>query len=319
MSQIPKAKLNLSRFFTGVGPETGPILLDRRRVYILPSRSGVIFALVLFAMLLGAINYSNSLAHALTFLLASLGTVSMLHTFRNLRGLKFHPGQCHSVFAGETALFPLRIENNGDPRFAIKLAWPGQAPIIVDLAASDSRWINLPCPTSQRGRLKMQKANIYSRFPLGIFHAWGHVQFKTECIIYPRPSPERELPLQSISHSEAQGDRGRGSDDFASLRSYHAGDSLRHVHWKAFAREQGLLTKQFGGEQTDELWLNWEALAGLDVETRLSRLCRWILEADKLGLDYGLSLPDKQLPPGHGETHRHACLKALALFGNESK
>jgi uncharacterized protein (DUF58 family) len=317
MSQKLKGALNLSRFFVGVGPEAGPILLDRRRVYILPSRSGVIFAFVLFAMLLGAVNYSNSLAHALTFLLASLGTVSILHTFRNLQGLKFHASQCQPIFAGETALFPLRVENNGGPRFAIKLAWPGQTPVTIDLATSDSRWVDLPCPAPQRGRLKMQRANVYTRFPLGIFHAWGHVQFETECIIYPRPSAERELPLQSISHHEAQGDRGRGSDDFASLRSYHAGDSLRHVHWKAFAREQGLLTKQFGGEQADELWLNWEALAGLDVETRLSHLCRWVLEADAAGLDYGLSLPDQQLPPGHGDAHRHACLKALALFGEK--
>lgn len=317
MGQKLKETLNLSRFFVGVGPEAGPILLDRRRVYILPSRSGVIFTFVLFAMLLGAVNYSNSLAHALTFLLASLGTVSMLHTFRNLQGLKFHAGQCHPVFAGETALFPIRVENSGGPRFAIKFTWPGKTPVTTDLAASDSRWIDLPYPALRRGRLKMQRANIYSRFPLGIFHAWGHVQFETECIVYPQPSSERELPIQSISHSEAQGDQGRGSDDFASLRSYHAGDSLRHVHWKAFAREQGLLTKQFGGGQAAELWLNWEALAGLNVEARLSRLCRWILEADTAGLHYGLSLPDQQIPPGHGDSHRHACLQALALFGDK--
>ena len=58
--------------------------------------------------------------------------------------------------------------------------------------------------------------------------------------------------IQMLQQRGSVGDQGRGSDDFASLRPYHAGDSLRHVHWKALAREQGLVTKQFGGGVSEQ-------------------------------------------------------------------
>ncbi|HEY0633740.1 MAG TPA: DUF58 domain-containing protein, partial [Gammaproteobacteria bacterium] len=80
-------------------PASGPLRLDRRRVYILPTRAGLLFGLVLLAMLFGAINYNNSLAYALTFLLTSVAMVSIFHTFRNLHGLTFHIGHATPVFA----------------------------------------------------------------------------------------------------------------------------------------------------------------------------------------------------------------------------
>ena len=102
------------------------------------------------------------------------------------------------------------------------------------------------------------------------------------------------------------------------MRPYHAGDSLRHVHWKAVAREQGMQTKVFSGDQTEQLWLGWELLPGLDVETRLQRICRWVLEADSAGIAYGLTIPGRQIAPALGESHRRRCLEALALFGEPS-
>ena len=89
------------------------------------------------------------------------------------------------------------------------------------------------------------------------------------------------------------------------------------MNWKALARERGLLTKQFGGDRANELMLSWDILAGLDTEARLSRLARWVLEAELAGLRYGLVLPDQVITPLQGEVHRHACLKALAMFGKQ--
>lgn len=295
--------------------EIGPVTLTRRRVYIIPSGSGIIFAVLLLAMLVGAINYQNSLSFIFTFLLTGLGVVSMVHTFRNLNGLRFRVGHIQPVFAGEQAAFPLSVENpQGHQRFAIKLMFAGQPPHSLDLEVSGGQWLELHHPTSQRGWLHPGRITVYTRFPLGLFHAWAYINIEMRALVYPTPSMDRKLPAEVLVQSGAAGDQGKGDDDFASLRPYHPGDSLRHVHWKALAREQGLVTKQFGGGVSEELWLRWEMLGNQPLEEKLSHLCRWVLEADSRGAAYGLTLPNREIPPQRGDTHRRQCLQALALF-----
>ena len=303
------------RLFRRDAPEKGPVTLGRRRIYILPTRTGVIFALILLAMLIGAINYQNSLAFVLTFLLTSTSVVSMIHTFRNLHALTLRAGHPQPVFAGELARFSVNVENRGGrARYALNLLLGEQSPLTLDLPQNGGQWLNLTLPAGQRGILHPGRITLFTRFPLGLFHAWSYVHLDMPCLVYPRPSDRRGLPRELLDLRGAVGDQGSGSDDFAALRSYHPGDSLRHVHWKAAAREQGLLTKQFGGGVTEELWLRWEHTGNLPMEERLSLLTRWILEAEALDLAYGLALPDREFPPERGETHRRRCLGALALY-----
>lgn len=296
--------------------EHGTVTLGQRRVMIIPTRSGFVFALVLLAMLIGAINYQNSLAFALTFLLAGLAFISMVHAVRNLYGLRIQAGHPRSTFVGEQAHFPIYVENSGDlQRIALKIYLPEQPPLVFDLEENGGRWLELAMPAIRRGRLISGRITLYSRFPLGLFHAWSYIHLQMNCLVYPRPAVERELPALSAQAEGSGESRQRGNDDFTSLRPYHLGDSMRHVHWKALAREQGMQTKLFGGGSNEELWLHWEQWGNLAVETRLSRLTRQVLEADGLGLAYGLQLPDKTIPPSRGDAHRHRCLEALALFG----
>lgn len=297
-------------------PTPGPITLDRRRIYILPARSGVVFALMLLTMLIGAINYQNSLAFALTFLLTGLALISMFHTFRNLHGLTLRTGQPTPVFAGENARFAVLVENRiSRHRFTLNLMFKRQLPVTLDLPPLGGQWLTLTLPSQQRGLLQPGRITISTRFPLGLFHAWSYVHLAMPCLIYPRPANRRGLPPELLDRQGETGDQGKGNDDFAALRSYQPGDSLRHVHWKSVAREQELLTKQFGGAQADALWLRWEQTGHLSREDRLSLLTRWILEADAQGLSYGLALPGNEFPPAQGEAHRRRCLKALALYG----
>jgi uncharacterized protein (DUF58 family) len=295
--------------------ESGPVTLTRRRVYILPSRTGIIFAVLLLAMLIGAINYQNSLAFIFTFLLTGMALVSMVHTFRNLNGLRFRVGHIQPVFAGEQAAFPLSVENpHGPQRLAIKLLFHSQPPQTLDLAVNGGQWLELHYPSSKRGWLHPGRITAYTRFPLGLFHAWAYINIEMQALVYPPPSADRKLPAEALVQDGSSGDQGKGDDDFASLRPYHPGDSLRHVHWKALAREQGLVTKQFGGGVSEQLWLKWELLGTLPTEEKLSRLTRWVLEADSRGMAYGLALPQREITPQRGDAHRRQCLEALALY-----
>ncbi len=78
---------------------------ERKRVYIFPTRYGLIFSVNLLVMLIGAINYNNSLAYSLTFLLGGLFLIAMIHTYSNLRGLIISASPADAVFAGQIAVF----------------------------------------------------------------------------------------------------------------------------------------------------------------------------------------------------------------------
>ncbi len=295
------------------------ITLNQKRIYILPSRSGFILALVLFAMLLGAINYNNSLAYALTFLLASVTMISMLHTWRNLYKLQINIGKCQPVHKGATIQVPVAINNPDNyPHLAIRLAWPGQEPTHIDLNPHEQQWVRLTTPALQRGYQPIGKLVIYSRYPLGLFHAWGNLRFDQRFLVYPLPSENKQLPPVNIQNNADSGAGKNGTHDFAGQRRYQNGDSLRHVNWKALAKEQGLLTKQFGGETPHELILSWHQTDKTEIELRLSQLTRWVMEAHQLGLHFGLELPHLLLPVDHGDLHYHRCLKALALYGKSA-
>jgi uncharacterized protein (DUF58 family) len=296
-------------------PEHGPVPLTRRRIYILPTRHGLVFGVVLLAMLIGAINYQNGLAYLLTFLLSSLGIVSILHSYRNLHGLVVHFGQPAAVFAGERASFPLQLENPlGRARYALRLEREGEISC-TDLPASDAHWLHLPMPTKGRGLQAAGRLVLSSIYPLGLFRAWSYLYPAQPVLVYPHPEGPRELPPAQHQAEGGEGSAGRGGDDFDSLRPYHEGDSLKHVHWKALARGQGMVTKQFAGGGNRVLWLHWEQTSRQDTEQRLSALCRWVLEADSRGIAYGLVLPHQQINPASGPAQRKRCLEALALYG----
>ncbi|MEE8379845.1 MAG: DUF58 domain-containing protein [Gammaproteobacteria bacterium] len=314
-SQKIRHRFSLRRFLKGEGPETGPIHLVQRRVYILPTKRGIFFAVALFVMLIGSLNYNNNLGFTLTFLLSSLSIVAILHTYRNLLHLSVDVGHITPVFCGDLVCVPVILDNSNHPdRFSVRLYFPERAGFFIDIAAN--QWVRVE-PTllsRSRGRHQLERFTLRTIFPLGLFKAWAHTQLKTEYLVYPKPDPQRELPRESLHHFNLTGDQGKGCDDFVGLRSYQQGDSLHHVHWKTYAREQGMHTKQFGGDRSEELWLDWETLDNLDTEARLSRLTRWVLDADAMQYSYGLRLPNKQIPIGHGNNHRHRCLEVLALY-----
>ncbi|MHA1569237.1 MAG: DUF58 domain-containing protein [Alphaproteobacteria bacterium] len=308
--------LNWQRFFRGEGPAAGPCRLHRRNLYILPTRAGLGLAVLLAVLLLGAINYSNSLGYLFTFLLGSIAVLAIVHTYRNLLGLRIGLGRLPAGFVGDTLALPVRIDNP-EPRDAlgIELQWPGQAPEErIDVAAGQATTAHLPLKLARRGWQPVPRFVVAGRFPLGWFRAWAHVHPDQRLLVYPRPARSAPLPPPAAWTPSLGGERGQGSDDYAGLRPYHVGDSPRHIHWKALARHQGLLTKQFGGDRCEELWLDWTTLPALPTETRLGILARWVLDAEAGGHDYGLRLPGDTIPPDRGPPHRHRCLKALALY-----
>ncbi len=300
-------------------PWPGPIRLHRRRVYILPTRHGYAFAAMALILLLWSINYSNNMGFALTFLLVGVALNAMWRTNRNLVGLRIHPALVEPVFAGHKAHFCYRLDNpDNQTRYGIGLQWRDRPPRYTHLPAGSGADLTLSLPATRRGVLRPGRLRLLTRFPLGLFQAWSWVEFDESCLVYPRPNGDQALPVDG-GDGIASGGRSRrsGSEDYAGLRGYTRGDSPRRLAWKAMARRDGEpVVKQFAGQTSPERWLDWDQLPSLGPEQRLSQLCRWVLEAEADGRDYGLRLPSVECPPESGFAHRRRCLEALALFGN---
>lgn len=300
------------------GPHQGDYRLTQRNVYVLPSRPGLLYATILLAMLVGSINYALSLGFMLTFLLGAVAVVAMLHTFRNLATLVLRPGKAEPVFAGQPAEFSLLLINPGRlERFALRVTAPGMAqPEVVDLAPAAEQLARIALPTHRRGRMPIPRLKLWTEFPLGLWRVWAYWQPSMSVLVYPTPeTPGVPLPAASAHPGDGQG-IGGGEEDVAAVRPYQPGDSPRRIAWRAVARSGSdeLLTKQFEGGERGELWLDWSQLpAQLDVESRLSRLARWVIDADAAGARWALRLPGTFIELDGGGAHRQRCLEALAL------
>ncbi|MGH8691740.1 MAG: DUF58 domain-containing protein, partial [Burkholderiales bacterium] len=285
-------------------PERGTVVLVHRRVYIVPARLGMVFAATLAVLLIGSINYSLSLGFALTFLLAGLGLAGMVHTARNLARIAVSAGRAQPVFAGESAQFHLYLDGRAAfDRPAILARHVGSgAQLVVDVPSGGAAEVMLPVPAARRGWLPLGRVMLETRFPLGLFRAWSYIEPDARCLVYPRPERSPLPPYIGEAAAGALHAPVPGSDDFAGLRGYQRSDSPRHIAWKAVARSEDLLTKQFAGDAAAELWLDARLLpGGLALEQRLSRLAGWVLAADQAGALYGLRLPGVELAPGRGD------------------
>lgn len=308
----------------------GVILLTQRRIYVLPSRFGLMFGAILIVMLLGSINYSSSLGHALTFLLAGLLLVGLLHTYFNLARLEVSAGRVDPVFVGEMARFRAILNNPADTaRYAVEsdvvqssarrqrrhASRPRTIAVPIMVPAHGQAVVELPIPAQRRGRLHLGRLRLSSSYPLGLFKAWSNVNLDSECIVYPRPL--YELPLPPLAGNDDLGDLGnqKGLDDFSGFRKYIPGDSPRHINWKAVARGHEPLIKHFTGSGAGRIELSLQQLSGWrDLEARLSQLCGWILECERHSLAYDLILDDRQLSFHPDGNHRDRCLRALAGY-----
>ncbi|MBS0373377.1 MAG: DUF58 domain-containing protein [Proteobacteria bacterium] len=297
------------------GADLGTVTISRRRVYILPTGLGLAYGGMLFAMLLAGLNYGNNLALALTFLLAAGGWVAMHQCHHNLAGLRITPAGTRAPFAGDEAEFAFALE-----------APSGREDIVLKVGARTAHAVSVPAatgttaavrvPTERRGRVGLPRLRVESSFPLGLFTAWTWTHPELTCLVYPRPAPrDAGGPPPDAEAGAAHDGRASGEEDFAGLRAFRSGDPPRRIAWKAWARGGELVVKEYVGAARAPIVLDLAAVPGRDLEARLARLTRWILDAEERGDRYGIRLPDGETAPGAGLAHRNACLARLATFG----
>ena len=278
-----------------------------------PTGSGWVLMAILFAMLLASINYSNNMGYTLCFLLTSLMLVSFVYTGYNLKRLGITNVQTQPVFAGETLRFTFDLQNNSPARRTAIYAGDLTGPFSVPPHSCTTAEIPVPAP--QRGRFNLTEITLWTVYPMGLFRARCHIPVNKVYIVYPKPVGTLQWPaLENHEDEASEGFYARGGDDFVGVRPWRPGESMHHIDWKAVARGRPMSIKEFTGGGTEQLWFDWYQLGGMEIETRLSQLARWVLEAAQEGREFGLRMPNLTISMDSSPGHTTKCLETLAVF-----
>ena len=296
-----------------------------------PTALWLIFGPILGCMWIAAVNYSNNLVYAVLYLIAALTFISIFHTWTNLASLRVDHIRIQPAFAGEEVrveiylrnpshhtiygLFFARLtdETTGFPRRSTPLLAPGGRG--VRIAARDSCCAEVVFPSERRGMYRFETLLVRTAYPFGLIWASFRVPLNAEYYIYPQPKGKSDWPELHPAGEQGSPASQKPGDDFSGVRAYMPGESLRHVDWKAFARGRPLSIKQFTGGSGHELWLDAAAMDRLPLESRLSQLALWIVNAEKAEIPYALRLGRTALPLGLGASHSRRALEALAVAG----
>jgi uncharacterized protein (DUF58 family) len=297
------------------GEDQLPITITPRRVYILPTRAGLAFAALTFVMLLAGLNYANSIALLLTFLLAGFGMIAMHLTHRNLVGVNLRTVASIDAFVGEHGRLLLTLENAADTaRIGLDCEVEGSPRAAVDVPARGSARADVSLSLQRRGRLTIDRIKLSTAFPFGMFRAWTYVHLHASLLAWPVPRGRRETPPETASGGSATSVHRVGDEEWAGLREFRSGDSPRQVAWGAYARGRGLLVKTYQSPAAHQRMFDLATVPG-EVEQRLEQLSAWIVAAHARGDRYGLRLAGQSVSPDSGNEHRARCLNGLALHG----
>ncbi|MDR2013962.1 MAG: DUF58 domain-containing protein [Rhodanobacter sp.] len=292
--------------------EALPIRLDRRRIYVLPTRFGLGFAVLLFVMLLGALNYGNNAALLMTCLLAAAAGASVFFGFRTVNGLSLLRARADTVHAGEPLPLHFRFAAGTHARPSLRLRRDA-AETAFAVAAGMETQATLLVTQTRRGWFRPGRVRLATEYPLGLFHLWSWLHPDLEFLIYPAletPAP----PLPSGDGFLGERLNSGANEEHAGLRDYRPGDPPRQIAWKASVRHDRLLARDVDRHSSEALTFDYAQLRGLDAEARIRRLAAWIVAAEAAQRSYTLRLPGEVIGPWLGTTQRHACLRALALL-----
>jgi uncharacterized protein (DUF58 family) len=298
------------------GEDRLPVTIVTRRIYILPTRAGAAFAFLLLVMLLAGLNYSNSVAMMITFLLAGFAMIAMHLTHRNLVGIALRGVATVDGFAGEHGRVLVTIGNAADtPRFGVDCETTITPRTPVDVPAVGSARADLTVTLERRGRIRIDRVQLSTSFPFGLFRAWTYAHLTLDVLAWPVPRGRREPPAEATTGGQTPSVHRAGDEEWAGLREFRSGDSPRQVAWAAFARGRGLLVKMYESPAAHHRQFDLATAPGGNLEARLEQLAAWIVEAHARGERYGLTLGGTQIAPNAGSEHRKRCLDALALYG----
>ncbi len=196
-----------------------------------------------------ATSYSN-LFFLLLLFCGALGSLGLFWTVRNVRGVHVELVDVPAAAAGEPRQVRISVHAApGQPAYdlAVKVTVADTCtevlhlPVLRDGSVSPATLAPLP-----RGLHAVQRLQIVSRFPFGLFQVSRTVPASAELVTFPRPLlPAEFVAAGGECDSETLAPLiGHRSHSIAGLRPFRTGDATADIHWKASARRGQPIVKE---------------------------------------------------------------------------
>ncbi len=248
------------------------LLLPEKRQRILPTLPGLILLVLIVAIGLGAYNTGNNILFLTLALLLSSLVLSGVLAWLNFSGTEWRLRPALPFRVGQEAAVAVELRSRKRvlPTYALWFDLEARATgaaarlfLRRRLEVGGSGRLEWSYRPGRRGIETLALSGVGSLFPFGFLRKTMGPTVRTEVRVWPARvachfSGAAAARFQKESTEVPQ--PGAGSD-LLGLRRYRAGDSHRHIHWKASARLRQLLVRQHAAEaaMTFALWLDSSA------------------------------------------------------------
>lgn len=289
-------------------PRARQVTLSQKIIYILPSRFGLWYILLLILLYLLGTNYQNNLILLMSYMLFSVLLLALALAWRNLHGLTVSCAPVLSAYAEEVLMVPVSL-HSPQPRQQLQCYFSSTAsPAVLE---DNRQQLMVPLATKQRGFLPLPRLTLHSYYPFGLFNCKSLLNLDYHYWVFPKPLTAKSVVISS----DTSGSKKNSSEDFDTIRSYQAGDSLKLMLWKRLARDPAnpVIKHAPSSPQPDPDWITIPAVSGAALEVALSKACFLMIQLEQRSKPYGLRIKGKSISPSCGQPHLERCLRELAL------
>jgi uncharacterized protein (DUF58 family) len=304
---------------------------------------GVIFVGVYAVVSFAAWNTGNNLLFLIFSVLSSTLFVAWTAGRASLRDLSLSARFPDHIFAGEAAPVIVTVHNRKRwlPSFSVVVEARNRAETVPPARRKSRRaarhvlgyFMYVPRRArveqrveqtfARRGRVLVEGFEISTKFPFGFFRLRRRLRARdVEIVVYPKPErASDELHLLPMEAGRMQAARRGAGHDLHSLREYQPRDDMRHIDWKATARQRRLFVREFTAEDERRVHVAFDtSLEDPSSPEARQRFERGVTAAASLlahftdeRAEVRLTLGPEDGRYGTGREHLYASLRRLAL------
>ncbi len=315
-----------NRFFVKLKSQLKFLIPEQKqnKTYIIPTKFGFFFSVIILVLLYTSFASGNNFLYLYTFFLTSVGVTTLRLTNENISAIKIESVEIQEVFAGSPAYANVNLFNSSSQVKSFIEVYHDAKIIttVPEIAANSAYQARIELKPFLRGRHPLPRIILSTTYPFYLLNSWKVFRSKETFVVFPAQVGEAQLPFYEKLHESVDNNlvhqRNSPDSEFTGHRKFEVGDSFRQVDWKAFARTEKLLVKDYQSFRAQEVDLRWSNTAAhLNLELRLSQLALWIEIAESKGFHYSLEIPGKVFEIQRGRSHYLKCLTALGLFGKD--
>ena len=326
---------------------------------------GLIFTSIFLIVAFAAWNTGNNLLFLIFSVLASALFVAWTAARASLRDLVVSARFPDHIFAGEPAPVIVTLHNTKRllPSFSIfiearsrlgeehppprRFAWSRRRftkralayfMYVPHRARAEQR---VEQTFTARGHVLITGFELSTRFPFGFFRLRRRLRARdVDLIIYPKPEPASdELHLLPMNAGQMASARRGAGHDLHGLRDYLPQDDVRYIDWKATARSNRLVVREFTAEDERRVHIVLDTCArapeqgdekasrggngrrdkdfGARFERGVTLAASFVAHFIDERAEVCLTLGEERGAYGTGREHLYACLHRLALVEAE--